>query len=80
MLVPGHSPSEADPTHGGKPVGLADLRRQLATPSRLQDGTRQRLSQLAQRLNRIRAMGNEYARLDLSEHVKAAMDRRPVTV
>lgn len=65
---------------GGRPVNLTDLRSRLADPSNLQDGHQQRLLEVAQRLARVRSRGNEYARLELSEYVAAAMDRGAVAV
>ncbi len=65
---------------GSRRVSLAELRSQLERPSKIQDGHQQRLLELAQRLTRVQALGNDYARLELSEHVTHAMDRVVVTV
>ena len=59
--------------HGCPPAGLADLRRQLAHPSPEARRHRQRLRELAQRLTRVQALGDEYARVDLSPAAKAAL-------
>ncbi len=79
MLVSQTAHSEADSGQGSPGVGLAELRRRLAKPSRLSDGHRQRLLELERRLARVQALGNEYARLELSEYVAAATDRGAVT-
>lgn len=60
---------------GSRGIDLAELRSQLASPSSFEDGHRQRLLELSQRLARVQALGNEYARLELSHFVTAAMDR-----
>lgn len=72
MLIP-HSPSEPHDKHGGLRTDFAELRRQLADPSRLSDVSRQRLVKLAQRLARIQTGGDEYRRVDLSEDARAAL-------
>lgn len=72
--------SESSGRHGSRPVALAELRRRLARPSDLQDGHQQRLLELAQRLTRVRALGNDYARVELSSFVTHAMDRGVVAV
>ena len=55
--------------HGSSPGGLAELRRDLARPSRLDDGHRQRLLDLAQRVARVQGLGGGYSRVSLSEHI-----------
>ena len=45
---------------------MAELRSQLATPSRISDGNRQRLLDLAQRLAAVQALGDEYGRVEFS--------------
>ena len=52
---------------------LAELRHDLARPSQVNDGHRQRLLDLAQRVARVQALGGEYRRVSLSEHVQAAL-------
>ncbi len=52
---------------------LAELRGQLADPSTLSDGNRQRLLELARRLARVRRLGDEYVRVELSEHSREAL-------
>ncbi|MFB3891904.1 MAG: hypothetical protein ACE15C_07760 [Phycisphaerae bacterium] len=80
MLIPQLSQHQACRRHGSRPASLGELRRQLARPLELADSSRQRLLELEGRLARVRRLGDEYARVDLSELVKAAMDRQPVTV
>ncbi len=73
MLISHQVQSRRRGRHGSGPASLAELRRQLTKPSELDDGLRQRLLDLARRLARVRALGNEYARVDLSEHAAAAL-------
>lgn len=67
MLI---SQSLSDPTvgHGSPRTDLAELRRRLAAPSMMDDGDRQRLVDLVRRLARVRALGGEYLRVDISEY------------
>lgn len=62
-----------------RPV-LAELQRQGAGPSACDDGFRQRLLVLAQRLARVQTLGNEYARVGFSSHVEAALQARTAAV
>ena len=73
MLVPQCARSGAASRQGGRRVALAELRRHLSAPSRLGDGQRQRLLGLASRLARVQALGDEYARVELSEFASAAL-------
>ena len=75
MLVSDRATGGPNRQHGRCPVGFAELRRQLACPSGLKDGHRQRLLELARRLARVQALGDKYARLELSEFVRAATER-----
>ena len=59
---------------------LAELRNRLAGPSQLDNGHRRRLLELANRLECVQALGDDFARLELSEHVMAAMERGVATV
>lgn len=54
-------------------VGLSELRRQLAHPSDLNDGARQRLMQLARRLAAVQASGGEYAQVQFSAVAQEAL-------
>ena len=60
-------------TNGLASVDIAELRRQLANPSTVSDATRQRLLQLARRLARVRALRDEYLRVDFSPYVAAIL-------
>ena len=73
MLIPRQAAGENNDRQGGL-VSLAELRGQLAAPSAMNDGHRRRLLDLARRLARVQALGDEYGRVSLSEHVKAALD------
>lgn len=54
-------------------VKLDELRSCLAEPSRLTDQHRQRLLDLVRRLDRVRALGDEYAGVQLSDGAAAAL-------
>ena len=73
MLIPQQAEGEPAMRHGSCGGSLAELRRGLAEPLALSDGQRQRLLELARRLAPVRALGDEYSRVDLSEHAKAAL-------
>ena len=68
------SPSEA--RHGSLAEIRAELERREVAPSTCDDGLRQRLLVLSQRLARVGAMGNEYAQVVLSEHAQAVLAER----
>lgn len=72
MLI-SQSLSEPLGEQGRSPMDLAELRRLLECPSLIQDGHRQRLVDLARRLARVRALGDEYSRVDLSDHVHSIL-------
>ena len=59
---------------GRRRTDLAELRRQLAQPSRVGAGHRQRLLELTQRLARVRDLGGAFGRVECSGYVMAAMD------
>jgi hypothetical protein len=77
MLIPRCHGEPAD-GQGCSRTDLAELRRQLADPSRLNGESRQRLVKLAQRLARIQAWGDEYRRVDLSEAAQTALGKEAV--
>jgi hypothetical protein len=52
-------------------MSIAELRRRLADPPSIADGRRQRLADLSARLARVQALGDEYARVEFSEHAAA---------
>jgi len=78
MLISRRAKCGARNRHGSQGVSLAELRRVLAEPSGLDDQHRQRLAGLAKRIARVRALGDEYAGVGLSEYVTAAMERHAV--
>ena len=65
--------SDASRRHGCKAASLAELRRALARPSCLEDGIRQRLVYVMQRLAAVQRLGGGLDRVDISEHVRSAM-------
>ena len=73
MLIPRQTPGGARRTQRRSRSNLAELRRHLADPSRLSDANRQRLLELARRVARVQALGDEYVRVGLSEQAEAAM-------
>ena len=75
MLIPQESSSGTDRRQGSRRVSLAELRRQLAEPAGLNDAHRQRLTDLAKRLARVQALGNEYAGVGLSDYVRQAVTK-----
>jgi hypothetical protein len=77
MLIPQSARSESRKGHGSPGVNLAELRRLLASPSEMNEGHRQRLLDLARSWARVQALGDGYARVELSEHVQAAMKQVP---
>lgn len=78
MLIRPEARSEAADRQGRRCVDLAELRRQLARPSSLRDGHRQRLLDLARRLARVQALADEHVRVDFSEYAKEALTREAV--
>lgn len=73
MLTSSEVRSDSGGRHGSGRIRIAELRRQLARPSQLKDVHRQRLLDLAQRLTHVRALGDEYRRVSLSESALAAL-------
>jgi hypothetical protein len=73
MLISQTAQGKAARPQGSGRVSLAELRRRLADPEETGDGTRQRLIELARRLARVRALGDEYGRVGFSEPAAAAM-------
>jgi len=67
-----HARRELPGRQGRLPTDFAELRRLLASPSRLTDGHRQRLLDLARRVARVQALGGEYRRVSLSDRAAAA--------
>ncbi len=73
MLIPQRRQCEANQRQGGRVVSLAELRRHLSDPSSIDGGHRQRLLELARRLARVQALGDEYARVQVSQYVESAL-------
>lgn len=73
MLISRTAQGGSGNRHGGRGLSFAELRVQLGEPSTLSDGHRQRLLELLQRLERVQALGDEYARVRLSPFVTAAV-------
>jgi len=80
MLISRKAPRGAAGDQGRSAVGLAELRTKLCTPSSLGDGHRQRLLELAQRLARVQALGDEYARVAFSPMAADATERLTASV
>lgn len=80
MQVPQIAPSRSDCRQGRRAGEWAELRAQLARPSWLDDGHRQRLSKLARRLARVRALGDEYSTcVEFSPEVTRAIENHVAT-
>jgi hypothetical protein len=79
MLIPQQAQCEMVGRQGCRPVTFDELRRQLATPSESSEGHRQRLLDLARRLARVQALGDEYNRVAFSPAAESlAGDRAAV--
>jgi hypothetical protein len=75
MLISQEVRSQTSPAQGSVRGGLAELRRQLAEPSALSDGNRQRLLELARRLARVQSLGDEYVRVGFSDSATDALTK-----
>jgi len=64
---------ELDRRQGSRPVNLAELRRGLAEPTQLNGRHRQRLLDIARRVARVQALGDEYRRVSLSDTARDAI-------
>jgi hypothetical protein len=73
MLISQQAQGGMPQPNGSAPGHLAELRRQLADPSSVSDGSRQRLRELARRLTRVRALGGEYGRVGFSDSARTAL-------
>jgi len=73
MLIPRMAQREPLVRQGSPRVSFAELRRNLTRPAFVSGGHRQRLLELAQRLSRVQALGDEYARVDFSDSVRALL-------
>ena len=73
MLIIQEAHGEAPRTQGSLRSSLAELRSQLADPTSLSDGNRQRLLDLLRRLARVQALGDAYVRVGLSDSALEAL-------
>ena len=73
MLISQQAQSGTGRWQGSPRISFAQLRRQLANPSEIPDGHRQRLQELAKRLARVKALGDGYSRVELSDEAAAAI-------
>ncbi len=74
MLIPRNALSESDDgRHGSHAVDWKQLRSELADPARMSPDSRQRLMELNHKLDRLRALGDEYTEVELSEWTQAAL-------
>jgi hypothetical protein len=73
MLISQQAQRETGRWQGSPRISFAQLRRQLANPSSISDGHRQRLLDLAKRLARVKALGDEYSRVELSDAAATAV-------
>jgi len=80
MLVPQTARRGTGDGHGTSGIGFAELRRTLASGVSLDDAHRQRLLELAQRLTRVQALGDEYAGISLSPMAAGVVDQVTATV
>jgi len=80
MLVSQRPQRGSGARQGSLGAVLAELERQSAAPSSIDDGLRQRLLVLSRRLARVQSLGNEYARVSLSGQVQRILDEQPSTV
>ncbi len=74
MLIPQNGLSESSLRQGCRTVTLDELRKSLTEPTQLSDWHRQRLLELVQRLDRVRALGDVYAGIELSGDAAVALD------
>ena len=67
MLI-SQNPGEFADEQGCSAADFAQLRCQVGDPASLDERGRQRLMELARRLARVRAMGDEYLRVNFSRY------------
>ncbi len=80
MLVSQRQASGSCMEQGRFCTTLAELQHRNAAPSDYQDGLRQRLLVLAQRLARVQSLGGEYARVAFSQYVDAVLAENAAAV
>ncbi len=78
MLIPQMAQCDVQRRQGCRVSNIAELRRQLANPARLNDSNRQCLLDLVNRLARVQALGDEYARVGASHLVQEAVNQATV--
>jgi len=78
MLIHQESRIDAVGRHGRRSVSLSELRENLARPSQMHDGHRQRLLELASRLARVQALMDGHARVAFSEVARLALTEAAV--
>lgn len=76
MLVPQRSLSGGGDGQGCLRATLAELQQPSSASQVCEGGLRQRLLVLAQRLERVQALGNECSRVAFSEHAQAVLAER----
>ncbi len=75
MLIPRNALSNSvDGRQGSHPVDWTQLRSDLADPARMSPDSQQRLMELNHKLDRLRALGDEYTEVELSDWAKAALE------
>ena len=79
MLISQQAQRQAPVPQGSGRAKLVELRGQLADPSALTDGNRQRLLELARCLVGVQALGDEYVRVGFSKCAMDALDRPAAT-
>ncbi len=73
MLVPQIAQCEPAARQGSQVIRLGELRSCMSEPSRLTNQHQQRLLELLDRLDRVRALGDEYAGVELSDSATSAL-------
>ncbi len=73
MLFPQVAQCEPAARQGSQAVKLDELRSCMSEPSRLTNQHQQRLLELLDRLDRVRALGDEYAGVELSASATEAL-------
>ena len=73
MLIPQPAQRDGSKRQGGRVVSIDELRKSLTEPRRLTDWHRQRLLELVQRLDRVRALGDGFTGIELSPEAATAL-------
>ena len=80
MLISQEAKRGPQGVQGRHPIGLVELRQRLERPSDINDGHRQRLLDLAQRVARVQSLGGAYRRVSLSARAMTAIDQHIAVV